>query len=94
MNYEDFDIGDIVCAKTTENDIDVKTLGMITKKLPKSDYESMRVICVSHYYDVQNNAGFGCFAPRELIKLSTAQLYHIMRVMNSWKHFENIKIKR
>ena len=76
MLYEEIEVGDIVCALTESGDIDVKTLGMVSSKLEKSSYEPMRVICVDHFYDVQNRSGFGCFAPKNLVKLDIKKLYH------------------
>ena len=92
LKYEDIEIGDVVCVRTESGDMDVKTLGIVTHKLEKSSYEPMRVIEVRHhYYELH---GKKVFAPKELIKLTSRQVYHVMNLMGSWKHFENIQIKR
>ena len=95
LRYEDIEVGDIVCAKTESNDIDVKTLGRVSKKLGKSDYELMKVIYVDHFYqEKQNYYNYGLFAPQDLIKLDVKQLYHIILCDRSWSKFENIPIRR
>lgn len=91
MLYEELKIGDIVCAKTENGDLDVKTLGQITKILPKSEYEGMTVITVAHYYEGMNNrSGYTHYAPKDLSLLDTRILYHIMCLMPKWQYHENI----
>lgn len=94
MKYEEIEVGDIVCAKTVFGDLDIKTLGQVIEKLEKSSYDEMKVICVSHYYNVQNVANFGDYAPKELSKLDVQILYKIMNTQKSFSHFSNLAIRR
>lgn len=95
MLYEELKIGDIVCAKTENGDLDVNTLGQITKILPKSEYEDMKVIIVHHYYEEKSKTpGFDYYSPKELAILDVRILYHIMCLGPKWQHHENILIRR
>jgi hypothetical protein len=95
LNYEEIEVGDIVCAKTESGDIDVKTLGIVAKKLDKSIYDDMRVIKVDFLYPKKVTSFFpGIYAPKELIKLNTKQLYHIMKCDSLFRVYANQKVKR
>lgn len=96
LSYDDIHIGEIVCAKLNDVDIDVNSLGQVIKKLDKSIYDDMKVIGVDYFHRTRQLSREypGIYAPNELVKLSIKQLYHIMKYEQIWKYHTNIQIKR
>ena len=94
--YDDIQIGDIVCVKLNDGYMDVNSLGQVIRKLDKSIYDDMKVIGVDYFHRTRQLSREypGIYAPNELVKLSTQQLYHIVKCEQIWKYHTNIQIKR
>lgn len=95
QTHEEFECGDIVCAKLEEDFgngfIDAISIGRI-QKIRINDDDTKTIVVVAPFFS--DDYDFNYYSPDQLIKLSARQVYQIFTTQKAFSRYTNLTVRR